>query len=165
MTPLETRSIGLARLWPVAIVGVLALTVGANGYLLYRASDAPMPLERDYYRKAVAWDSAMTQAAENTELGWEIEASLDDAGHLEVLIRDRAGTPILDATVSVDGFPIAYGDGEFSARLESGAGQYTATAPIRRAGQHELRFVAVRGGDRFTAALRGWPGAAFTRIR
>ncbi len=149
--------------WPIALGTVLTLTVAANGFLFFQATrDGGMPIESDYYRKAVAWDSTMAQAVRNRTLGWRVEAALDRDGVLSVDLTDRTGVPVTGAAVSVDGFPIAFVDGGFTAALTADTGQrYRGSVTLTHTGLHELRVQAVRGTDRFTAVLRGAPGAAW----
>lgn len=152
--------------WPIAMGGVLALTVAANGLLLFQATrNGGMPIERDYYRKAVAWDSAMAQSVTNGALGWRIGATLDSAGSLSIELVDRAGNPVSGATVSVEGFAVAFVDGEFVAALTSDGGRrYGALVTLKHRGLHELRVRISRGGDRFTAVLRGTPGGSWSVV-
>jgi nitrogen fixation protein FixH len=151
-----------AALWPIAIVGVLGVTVAANGVLIYQANRGNVALESDYYRKAVQWDSTLAQAARNAELGWKITASLGVDGRLTARLENGAGHPIAGAAVSVEGFAVAYANGAFAVDLEpvDGAG-YGGSIRLTHGGLHELRFRASKNGERFTATLRGAPGASF----
>lgn len=153
-----------SKLWPLAIVAVLGLTVGANGYLLMRANDVPMPLERDYYQKAVAWDSTMAQAARNVALGWQLRATVDAAGALDVVLGDASGNSITDARIAVEAFPIAFSDGEAAATLTTDNGRYRGALALPHPGLHEFRFLVTRGGDRFTTALRGALGTPLVNV-
>ncbi|MEZ4456629.1 MAG: FixH family protein [Gemmatimonadales bacterium] len=63
------------------MIGVLAITVGANGYMLYEANRGMAAVEPDYYQKAVDFDSTMAQARRNASLGWRVDAALDAAWH------------------------------------------------------------------------------------
>lgn len=150
-----------ATLWPIAIVGVLVVTVGANGYLLYRARADAIPMEADYYRKAIDWDSTMAQAVRNQALQWRVAATLGTDGRLLATVRDGTGQPIEDAAVTVAGFPVAQGDGDFAEPMAATSQGYQATIAVRTAGLYELRLAIARGRDRFTAVLRGRPGSAF----
>jgi nitrogen fixation protein FixH len=149
--------------WPIGLASVLAATIAANGFLLFQATrGGGMPIEADYYRKAVAWDSTMAQSVRNQALGWKVGASLDGNGTLSVALTDQTGLPITGAEVSVDGFPIAFVDGGFTAALTADQGHhYRGSVKLAHAGLYELRVRAVRGPDRFTAVLRGAPGAAW----
>jgi nitrogen fixation protein FixH len=148
--------------WPVAVVGALGVTMVSNGVLLYRATSGEAAVERDYYRKAIRWDSTAAQERRNQTLGWHLEAALDSSGALVVLLRDAAERPLSGAQVSVEGFPVGGGGGDFTLELEpADPGSYRTAAPIRRGGLHELRFATTLGPDRFTAVLRGEPGGRF----
>lgn len=157
-------------LWPVALTGVLAVTIGANVWMLYvaNAQDAAV-VEPDYYRKAVHWDEALAQERLNAELGWSIAAQLgqvgaDGAAALEVRITDDRGGPVAGARVRVTAIHNRAGKYRPEALLDEVApGFYRATLPLGRRGLWELRFEAERGGDppspsqpieRFTASVR-----------
>jgi hypothetical protein len=156
-----------ARAWPMAIVGVLAITVGANVWILYEANRDPnaAALEPDYYRKAVAYDSTMAQAARDSVLGWRLEATpgaLDPAGTPLVLrLTDRDGRAIAGARVTLTAIHNLDAGRSTSARFVTGIdGRAAGTAPLRHAGLWELRFEVRRGGERFTATLRRDVGPA-----
>lgn len=148
------------RLWPVSIVGVLGLTVIANGFLLYEATrPGTEAVEPDYYRKAVNWDSAMAQARENVALGWRVEGRLEPGGRLTLSLTDAVGAPLAGAQVAVEGFALAQASRVYHAILGiDPAGRYQGAVPSPRRGLHEVRVTVVRGRDRFTAVLRGVPG-------
>jgi nitrogen fixation protein FixH len=149
-----------AKLWPLAVVAVLAVTVGANVviYLLARDPGAAV-VERDYYRRAVAWDSTMADERRSAELGWRLAAELGavgaDGAPLTVRLTGRDGAPLSDAAVRVEavhnldaGHPVA------AALAPAGDGRYVARLPLRHAGLWELRFAVTRGAERFTQSLR-----------
>ncbi len=49
------------RLWPAALVGVLAVTILANvGLLWFAGRGDGAGVEPDYYRRALAWASTTT---------------------------------------------------------------------------------------------------------
>lgn len=60
-----------AALWPLAVIGVLAVTVGANVWLIQVAREPNgAVIEPDYYRRAVAWDSlAARQGRSDAQIG------------------------------------------------------------------------------------------------
>lgn len=150
--------------WPVAIIGVLGVTVAANGVLLYEANrgDATA-LETDYYRKAIQWDSTAAQATRNVALGWRLTGSLGPTGRIAVRLVDRDGAPIDGAVVSLEGFAIAHGTGDFRATMTEAADhEYAGAVALAHGGLHEVRFIVTRGGERFTATLRGTPGGDLT---
>jgi nitrogen fixation protein FixH len=149
-----------ARLWPAAIVAVLALTVAANALLLWKASDPRgLAAEPDYYSKAVRWDSTLAVERASAALGWTAHAALGvpraGAARVEVSLRDSTGAPVGRATVSAallhNADPARWIRGTL---VESGGGRYAAELPLARAGRWELRLLATRGSERFVADLR-----------
>jgi nitrogen fixation protein FixH len=149
------------RIWPAIIVSVLVVDVGVGVVMMRVANDDPtFAVEPDYYHKAVAWDSTVAQAERNRSLGWQVMPSLGrvEAGKdaaLTLTLRDSAGALVHGAEVHVEAMPVAHANELMEATLPAGeAGGYTAEVPITRAGLWELRVVATRGSDRFTADLR-----------
>jgi nitrogen fixation protein FixH len=148
-----------ARLWPLAVVVVLAVTVFANVLIYYLALDpGAAVVERDYYRRAVAWDSTMAQERHNGELGWRLEAVLDaaaaDGTPLTARLSDRDGGPLAGAAVRVEAVHNRDAAHPVAAMLvPAGAGVYAAALPLRHAGLWELRFAVTRGAERFTQTL------------
>jgi nitrogen fixation protein FixH len=146
--------------WPVAIVAILTLTVGANLAVFYVANDDQgIAIEPDYYRKGVAWDSTMAQARENVALGWRVTPALAafterDGADLRVTLTDSAGTAISDATVRVSAFYNARAGEVTDTTLVSGRGGYEGRLPVHRRGVWELRFDVRRGAVHFTATSR-----------
>jgi nitrogen fixation protein FixH len=149
-----------ARLWPIAIVGVLGVTVAANVVLLVAAGDPKSGgMEPDYYRRALAWDSTMAEARHNEALGWRLEARLGQAipagWPLMVRLTDPDGLAIPEAAISVEAIHNRDPLRPVRARLDGGAGgDYRVVLPLTHRGLWELRFAAERHGERFTARLR-----------
>jgi hypothetical protein len=150
-----------ARMWPIAIVGVLAVTVGANVWILYEANHDPnaSALESDYYRKAVAWDSTMAQADRDSALGWRLDATpgtLDPAGTVvAVTLADRGGVPLAGARIALVAIHNLEAAHElFATGVTGGDGRVVVRLPMHHAGLWELRFDVRHGADRFTSILR-----------
>lgn len=152
-----------ARLWPLALVAVLAMTVAANVWLLWAANDDQhLAFEPDYYRKAVNWDSTMAQAERSRSLGWDATVTLGADGHLAVRLADAAGQPVDGATIAVEVIPVAHADRARTVLLDPApAGAAGADIPLVYSGLHELRVTATRGTDRYVTTVRGWPGQTF----
>jgi nitrogen fixation protein FixH len=152
-----------ARLWPLALAAVLALTVIANVWLLWAANDDQhLAFEPDYYRKAVAWDSTVAQGERSRALGWTATVTLGSDGLLTVRLADAGGGPVDSADLTVDVIPVAHANRATTATLgRTGPGLAETRVALVYPGLHELRVTAVRGADRFTSTVRGWPGQAF----
>ncbi|MGE0556130.1 MAG: FixH family protein [Gemmatimonadales bacterium] len=148
-------------LWPIALAGVLGLTVVANGVLVYQATRAgPAATEPDYYQRALDWDSTMAQARVNLELGWRVSGRLTGDGRVELAVSDRDGAPIALARIDGEGFALAGGDAYRLSLAPIGDGNYEGRLGDRRAGLHEIRLTIRTDDHRVTAVLRGSPGSA-----
>ena len=149
-----------ARVWPLAIGAVLALTVGANVAVFRAAHDRnAAAVEPDYYRKAVRWDSTMAEERRSAALGWHADAGLGAVTRggtpLTVRLAGPDGAPLDGATVEVTAIHNLDALHHVNARLEAlGGGVYGARLPLRHAGLWELRIEAARGSDRFRVTLR-----------
>lgn len=155
-----------AQLWPLAIIGVLAITVGANLFLLKEARDGNgAATEPDYYRKAVAWDSTMAQSRADAALGWTIDAQAGAVGAqpgvVTCTLRDSAGVPVNGATVTLEAVHNLEAEHYVHAALTPrAAGEYVSAPVLTRPGLWELRFTAHRGAQVFTDVLRRDAGKA-----
>ena len=149
-----------SRLWPIAIVSVLAVTVAANLVLLWAASDRNASVvEEDYYRKAVAWDSTLALRQRSAELGWQLGAELGPIElrgmPLRIDIVDAAGRPVSNADVGVEAIHNTMASTPVVARLREGRpGHYETSLAATRAGLWELRFDVRRGAEHYVATLR-----------
>jgi nitrogen fixation protein FixH len=146
--------------WPVIVVALLVVGVGANvGLMVVATRDASFAVEPDYYDKALHWDERMAQEARNAALGWSVGAVLAPAARpgearLTVRLHDRAGQAIDGARVAVQTFHSARARHVLTAMLAPEfAGQYGATLPLDRPGLWEVRLRAERGGQVFTKTL------------
>lgn len=154
------------RLWPLALVAVLALTVGANVVIYWVANRGEGPaVERDYYRRAVAWDSTLAEQARSRALGWRVAAALSPpaAGHgtLDLTVVDAQGAPVSGARVRVEGFAVAHSGLRLDAPLnETGPGRYGVRLAVARTEWHEFRLTVERDAARYAARLRCLPGEA-----
>ncbi|HSR15089.1 MAG TPA: FixH family protein [Gemmatimonadales bacterium] len=152
------------RLWPIALVAVLVMTVAANALLLWAANDEQsLAFEPDYYRKALAWDSTAAAIARSAALGWTARGSIEPGdgrtGILSITLTDSLGQPVPDAALTATATPIAHGSRVASVALAGQEGIYRGSFPLVYQGLYEIRVEAVRGTDRFLASLRGQPGA------
>lgn len=156
------------RVWVGVVVGMLVFCITMQVILLaYATGDPSFSVERDYERKAAQWNDVARQRADNERLGWSADAELvapilgGASGQLKVVLKDRGGQPIDDAAISFEACAIAR-----ASRIETGeatrttTGDYVAALHEPRPGLWEVRLVAERSGERFTATLRRELGAA-----
>ena len=162
--------------WPFAIAGLLAIPIAADLALLHFGSaDPSAAIEPDYYRKALDWDRAQALQARSDSLGWKASVAATPApgGRLavQVVLRDRRGAAMRDASVRVSAFAIARSSDVYSADLallplalhagrpedrpHAGApGVYSGTWLGSRAGIWEFRIEARRGEEVFLDSQR-----------
>jgi nitrogen fixation protein FixH len=147
--------------WPIGIVTVLATTVAANIWVMRIASSDPsFAIEPDYYRKAIAWDSTLAQARQDSILGWRLTPELrvvaaTGRARLSAILTDSTGAPISGAVVKVSALPVARANEVHELTLAAaGAGEYAAQLDSRREGRWELRFDVRAGSTRFTEVAR-----------
>jgi nitrogen fixation protein FixH len=148
-----------AALWPLAVIGVLAVTVGANVWLIQVAREPNgAVIEPDYYRRAVAWDSLAARQGRSDALGWRADAALSAAGggmHVRATLVDSLGAPIAGCAVAVVAVHnLAAATPVRVTLAETAPGVYEADAALGRPGMWELRLTATRGADVFLASLR-----------
>ncbi len=154
---------GLIRsgLWfPLLIVGgFLGLSVLANVVLVVRATDDPsFAVEKDYYRKAKAWDEAQARRAAAARLGWDVEVAWSQGARgpeLRVSLRDRDGEPIEGARVALEAFHaaraarVARGEG-----VEVAPGVYAFSPGASRAGLWVVRLAVDHAGAHWEGERR-----------
>lgn len=134
--------------WTLAIVGLLAGNVLAGFVLFGIAHHGASQVIPHYYDKAVHYDDAIDQAAENRALGWSVVASIDH-GVVTARVHDRAGQPLAGALVQVHGYARAHAERQFTGDLiPAGAGIYQALQ-ARDLGWNDVTITIVRGADRF----------------
>ena len=149
------------RIWPTAVVAVLAIYV-AFGLIAARIAthDPNFAVEPDYYQKSVMWDSSAAQSRRSDALAWRLTPTLGPVGNgvpstLTFDVRDAAGSIVKDAHVSVEARQVAHAEEVTRATLSERAdGDYAANVSLMRPGLWEFRVVATRGADRFATTVR-----------
>ena len=149
-----------ARIWPWVPVGLLGTMLsGLSTMALIATNDPGFALERDYYKKAVGYDSVILQRGQNARLHWSIDAEVGKVRAvgptpLTVKVSDALG-PVSGARVSVEALRNASASTVLDARLiELTPGEYRALLPLSHGGLWELRLTVEHGRDRFTAVER-----------
>ncbi len=161
-TPAPTLRSG--RLWPIAIVAVLAIQAAWIMAVIGLATGDPThAVEPNYYEKAVRWDAAAREHQAWDRLGWSAELSTrrvahdsgsiqgvrgDTAQRLVVTLRDRAGAPVERAHVEAECFHQARSGERTKWTLEAiEPGVYAGPAALARAGLWEARLHIIKGHD------------------
>jgi len=151
-----------AKSWRVFIMPAIVLGF-LGGHVIFVISaitiatgDPSFAVVPDYYQKSVDWDAHKAALADSESLGWQVELQpseqVDQLGQREVVVvlRDRAGKPVVDATVTMELFHRARaGDVIRSQFAEVLPGQYAALLKMPREGRWEFDLHAEQGGQVF----------------
>jgi len=145
--------------WPIGVAAVLALTVGANIYVMVRANDDPsVAIAKDYYQRAVRFDADQALRQRSARLGWRVslEAVRTSGGDATVTaaLVDSTGAPVRGAVVRIAAHAVARSNDVFNATAIPAGDRYLAALPLNRGGLWDLDVEAVRGSDRFVATQR-----------
>ncbi len=157
------------RIWPVIIIGLLALNIGiATLTLVLATRDESFAVEPDYYQKAVAWDEHARDREAQARLGWTLKAEVGPADArgarlMTATFRARDGASIDGATLSGECFHNAVASCRVPVTLlpTGRAGEYSAVVPMARSGEWTLDLKATAPGGPFEARLdlfAGGPG-------
>ena len=147
------------RFWSLVPVGLIVAMLGGLGTMTYLATDDPsFAVEKDYYKKAVAWDDTRAQAEANARLGWKIELATQPHGaDLQVVakVTDAQGVPIRGASVDLEAFANARASRVHTTTLVPAAdASYRGDVALTQPGLWEFRFKVESGGQRFTGVVR-----------
>ena len=145
-------------LWPAVIAGALGLHVIGSLVMVYFAtSNESYAVEPDYYRKALAWNDKRAQDRRNTELGWQLEFTVEPVAAgadpvLRAALTDAAGAPVTGARVAVEAFSNVRRDDVLTSTLAPSDSGYESALPMRGNGLWEFRFTVTRDDEFFTFA-------------
>jgi nitrogen fixation protein FixH len=147
------------RIWPLIVVVILALTVGANIWVAVIASaDPSFAIEENYYARAVQFDLQRAQEARSDRLRWGVELIAGPASAegtmLTATLRDSTGVPVRDATVRVRVRRVARSQQAAPADLAPAGDAYSAVVPMDAAGLWDVEVEARRGPARFVTQQR-----------
>ncbi len=89
--------------WPAYLVGLLVMSITAQGILVYVATrrDAPQPMSQ-YYQQSLHWDADEAVKAASAALKWQVQLEVpqDSAFDLaerrpvDLTVHDRDGAPV-----------------------------------------------------------------------
>lgn len=157
------------RIWLVFAIGLLVSGVGANLIMMgYALSDKSFGVEKDYYKKGLAWDQEIAQRRKNSELKWHLEAGFTGLEQTVVWLKlwDKDGKPLKQVSIETEIFHNARPQKRWRIafkpfQLEQGKSKkefekVTHAVPFSklRRGLWILRFSVKQGKNRFTKKLR-----------
>lgn len=146
--------------WPIGIVAILATSVAGNVAFMRAANNDPsFAIEPDYYQKAVAYDTIMSEAQSSAALGWSAHTSLElessGGGLLQVQLKDRGGESIAADSVTAQAFFIARANDVAKTTLSRDeSGMYRGHIPVLHMGQWEIRVDAYHNREHFISTVR-----------
>ena len=145
--------------WPIGVVVVLVLTIGANIYVAFRANDDPsVSVETDYYQKAVRFDADQAMRRRSERSGWRLALTAAPAATggqtLTASLVDSTGVPVRGAVVRFTALAVARGNDPVRGTAREAGDQYVATLLMIRRGLWDVSVEVVRGSERFVAAQR-----------
>lgn len=142
--------------WPWAMAAVLGISVAAHAYLIAKAvGDPGLAVEKDYYRKAVAWDAEMDQQRANLALAWQLDARFENGGRAVAgTLADKDGRPVDGAQIQIAARNNANPGDAAKCQTEAKNGAFRCDLPVAGGSLYALQVRAERGSQTFTAELR-----------
>lgn len=146
--------------WAWLPAGLLsAMLLGLLSMAVIASRDPGFALERDYYKKGVAFDREIAQREENARLKWDVEATSGpmaaDGRALLVVRVGFGGAPVSGASAKLEALRNASAARVVEASLrEVAPGEYHAALPLHRAGLWEYRLRFEREKEHFTHVVR-----------
>lgn len=148
--------------WPIGIVAILAASVAGNVAFMRAANNDPsFAIEPEYYQKAVAYDTIMSEAKLSAALGWSAITSLElgssGQGMLQTQLKGPSGESVDADSVIAQAFFIARANNVVKVRLTGsgdGSGVYRALIPVLHMGQWEIRVDAFRNQEHYISTVR-----------
>jgi nitrogen fixation protein FixH len=130
----------------IAFFGVIA---AVNGVFMYLAlSTWPGLTTEDAYKKGIAYNHTLDEAAQQKKLGWVSAVKLDADGGLQVTMTARDGSPLDGANVEAAlSRPLGDETVEKMALSETAPGQYAARFPAPQPGRWKADIFVTRNKD------------------
>ena len=132
--------------WPLGIVLSLMGVIGVNGFMWWKANEAPDVLVApDYYAKAVHYEEVIQAESASQRQGWHSAITYQPAGEyplLEVVLSDAQGAPLFgkSGVLKVYRPSDAHLDQELTLQ-EISPGRYTAQIPKMRTGLWKITVI------------------------
>lgn len=144
------------------LLGMFAVVVLANGVFIYFAlSSHPGVIDEDPYRKGLAYNDTLDEAASQKALGWRaalrFESAGGRAGVLELRLEDGGGQAVTGFDVHARLRRPANREYDRTLTLSEGApGRYRARTALPLSGNWDVSLRAERDGRVFRLEKRLW---------
>lgn len=152
--------------WPLFVVGLIAMTVTAQGAIVYVATrpNASRPYS-NYYQRSINWDADSAVAAASQALGWTVAVDVPRGAELaftalrpvDLVVKDRDGQPVtgLDGRLLTSrAADLKAGGAATLVALPQEPGRYRALAHLAAPGLWDLGIDAHLGMQRFIYRTR-----------
>jgi nitrogen fixation protein FixH len=138
--------------WLLAICGLLAANVVAMVVLAVAANNGGNQVIPAYYDKATHYDDEIDRSRTSYALGWHAEVVIA-SGAIDVVVSDRGGNAIDNATVRVTGYQRAHAADPLDVVLTAAGGGHYRAGMIGRRGWHDLTVVADRADAHYLTRI------------
>jgi nitrogen fixation protein FixH len=145
------------RFFPLGVMVSIGLVVAVNAGLVYAALHSfPGAAEGDEgFALSNHYDVVLERARHAAALGWDVSVQTDGGGRPVVLLTDRAGAALHEATVKATAErPLGAPVRQALAFHEGAVGQYVADASLPMKGQWELTLTASADGQTMAVTRR-----------
>jgi nitrogen fixation protein FixH len=144
------------RWFPWALVGGLGVVIAVNiAMVSFALHTFPGQAGSDGFDLSNHYDRVLDNAQRQAALGWTLQAAPDAAGRPVVTLTDRAGAPLLEASITaVAERPLGPAETARLAFHDAGAGRYVADAALALPGQWDLTLTATAHGHVIAATRR-----------
>lgn len=132
----------------------LILTIVDSNIIAFAMKYAPGIVAHDYRQKAGQYNEYLQRLEHQKERGWQVSGGWKKAPELnvqetfELIVKDKEGLPIVDATVSARLLSTTEPDQDQAIELESkGQGIYSNSMMLNRPGRWTVVVTIVKGED------------------
>ena len=140
------------------ICGVILAFLGANGLMVWFATQSPATLvTEDYYEASKRWNAVMDSERASNATGWRVEPGAAQLSGLRLRIVDAAGRPVSGAAGQASAYrpDNAALDQSLAWReAPEGGGWYELRFARPSKGRWNITLNLRRGDDRFQKTLR-----------
>ena len=144
------------RWFPWAVAASMAVVAAVNvAMVCFAMGTFPGQAGADGFDLSNHYDRVLATVQQQAALGWELRATVDDAGRPVLTLHDRDGAPLGNARVeAMAERPLGPPETTRLVFYDDGAGRYVADAALTAAGQWELRVSVVAQGQSVATTRR-----------
>src|SRR3954452_3500834 len=143
------------RWFPYWLIAGMIFALLVNAYMVYAAVEGfPGVAGQDGFDLSKRYDKVMAVAAKQTTLGWQVDASLDEARHPVLHVTDQTGAPLSGASIQAEAErPLGPAERTALAFQAVDPLHYQADAALAP-GQWDVLMTVTSGENRYTTTRR-----------